>query len=183
MVISSKARNLSCISENIRCRFVVLSAPACALHADRCGHAQAGKMTHLLNPTFYIFIIVDHPLFFWTPSPFSLSVPSASIKGNLPGHICFPDFTTQYCLRYCQVNCNCGIATYVVKKGCPICLLLALLRLLCRVLKFAKAYIEYPDNIYLSFRKIVLDFFENFLSPIITNSYKWWLCQYFYLWT
>ena len=28
------------------------------------------------------------------------------------------------------------------------------------------------ENIYLSFRKIVLDFFRNFLLPIITNHYE-----------
>ena len=35
---------------------------------------------------------------------------------------------------------------YVFKKGGHICLLSAMVRLLCRIVKFAKAYIEYPDK-------------------------------------
>jgi len=63
----------------------------------------------------------------------------------LPGHLCFPDFTP---------NIVCAIAKSIVivilypnvfKKGGHICLLSALVRLLCRIIKFAKAYIEYPD--------------------------------------
>jgi hypothetical protein len=50
----------SLLYKNIRFRSAVLSA---------CGHAQAGKMTHLLNPTFYMFIVIDHPLFSEHPLP------------------------------------------------------------------------------------------------------------------